>query len=323
MKKLKIRLFVLFAFLCSVFGLGFNPMIANADTIDETSEITSDIVNSTSEKETLEEILVGSYYYEESADKGVMFVVKDEINVECVLFLDGAEVATVNATYVADGDIIDVYAMEDWLGAFRLNADGTATDVSYLYEELPDENNQESAIEPNNQAIIDEELDKYLQPIICAVAGISGTSALVLVFAAFSGVIKKKFKEIVVWWKSKKEELSKEGVELNAIKAEISEAVLSSKEVKEQLEILSKQNHDEYIAFLTAVKEAINAATEMVHTSQEYYEKKAKIRDKQYEQVKEILILIATGNSELVRKGVADEIVKKFDTETLNEKGKE
>jgi hypothetical protein len=59
------------------------------------------------------------------------------------MFVEGVEVGTLNATYQRVDNIVDIYVLDEWFGAFKLKGDGTATDVSWWKEynkETPDEN---------------------------------------------------------------------------------------------------------------------------------------------------------------------------------------
>ena len=197
-----------------------------------------------------------------------------------------------------------------------------STDDIIAGEETPVEeenasNSSNLELETDDGWGMDPELEKYLQPLICAAGGLSGTAMVLLWFALLFKKGLKAFKEIRSWWKDKKEELANDGIDLAKIRNEIVNAITSNEEVKAQLEELSRQNKEEYNAFLSAVNTAIDSATKLVSAAEEACEKRVEICEKAYQQIKEILILIATGNSELIRRGIADEIVRKFMEEKL------
>lgn len=187
MKNLKIKIVSLLVAVALCLGFGFSPMLASAETVTETPETSAEIPETSNdgatEEETPVEEEINGYYCKAAENKGVMFVLKDESNVDCIMYLDGIKVATVNATYkrVGSGDVIDVYAMGDWLGAFRLNADGTATDISYQYEdeETNDGNSSEETL-PDvtlDDMLGDELTQEEKLEIVLGVAGALAESA--------------------------------------------------------------------------------------------------------------------------------------------------
>lgn len=201
-----------------------------------------------------------------------------------------------------------------------------STDESSIVEEIPveeenveisakTETTEETATEETYA--IDPELDQFLQPLICALGGLGGTGAVLLFALLFFKKAKKAFKELITWWKSKKEELSNDGIDLAKIREDIAQSVSSNEEVKQALSALSQKNSEEYQAFLSAVNTAIETATGLVKTAEAACEKRVELCEKEYHQIKEILIMIATGNGELIRRGTADAIVKKFNEEKL------
>ena len=187
--------------------------------------------------------------------------------------------------------------------------------------EISGENETVDGEEPDDGYNIDPELEKYLQPLICAAGGFGGTLMVILWAVFFFGKATKAFKGLVSWWKDKKEELANDGIDLAKIRDSVAAAVASNDEVKTALQALSEQNKEECKAFLSAVNTAIDAATNLVNTAESACEKRVALCEKEYQQIKEILILVATGNSELIRRGIADEIVKKFTEEKIQVEG--
>lgn len=203
-----------------------------------------------------------------------------------------------------------------------VSADDVAIDEETPTEEknAPNSENLELKTEDSGYTM-DPELEKYLQPLICAAGGLGGTLMVVLWGLMLFRKGLKVFKEVRSWWKEKKEELANDGIDLAKIRSDIATSITSNEEVKAKLEELSRQNKEEYQAFLTAVNSAVDAAASMVKSVEASCEKRVAHCEREYLQIKEILIMIATGNGELIRRGTADEIVKKFNEEKLEVEG--
>ena len=192
------------------------------------------------------------------------------------------------------------------------NTDDTATD-----EETPetDENGEITS----DTVPEDEEIKDITLPVICGVTGLSGVALLFLLFKGKLKKIGKAFDGIVSWFKKKKEEVTTEEIDLKKIEQAFADAVNSNKEVKALLEQAYARNKEEYDALCGMIKETITTATDMVGEMKSCYEKSAETLEMQYKQIKTILRKIVTGSSELVRHGVADEVVKLIEDDTATE----
>ena len=82
------------------------------------------------------------------------------------------------------------------------------------------------------------------------------------------------------------------------------------KEIKALLQQAYENNKAQYLAFKQAIEDAVKTAADMVSTMKTNFEANAAEIQKQYEQIREILIKMVVGDAELVRKGIADDIVK-------------
>lgn len=163
MKRLKIMFVSMLAMLALSFA--FIPTItAGADEVSEMPENSAIIcaeslesvesVETPAESEGVENSgdYMASYYAQTSETDGVRLDFIDESNVKCVMFVEGVEVGTLNATYQRVDNIVDIYVLDEWFGAFKLNGDGTASDVSWWedYYEDPEES-------VGNTGVLDED----------------------------------------------------------------------------------------------------------------------------------------------------------------------
>lgn len=321
MKKLK-SIFVAALAIVAILAFVFTPIIlAGADEVSTMPEISAGIgtettedvadVETPTEDETVENTEnVSSYYYTESEEKSIRFDFLDESNVSCVLLLNGEEVATVNATYNRiGGNVVEIYAMGDWMGTYRLNADGSAINISYQYEEdegIPAEGEsiENSSVldeeTPVNEPIIDEDVDKFLQPILCGAAGLCGTLIVVVFVLVFLKKYGKEIKEFLKWLRERKLSFENEEKTLKTI----DEHILST---YNKLEELREKNGTEYAEVLKLVKDLISTVLKENADT-------LNMTDEHYHKIMKILEMLAVGNSELVRKGVADNIVKEIET---------
>lgn len=155
MKKLKIMFVSGLAVLALCFGFFLPVGYVSADEVSQTPKISAEIgaeshesvesVETPAESENVENLddYTASYYAQTGETEGVRLDFIDETNVKCVMFVEGVEVGTLNATYQRVDNIVDIYVFDEWFGAFRLNGDGTASDVSWWEDynkETPDEN---------------------------------------------------------------------------------------------------------------------------------------------------------------------------------------
>ena len=213
------------------------------------------------------------------------------------------------------------------------NSGDTATDG-----EIPEtnENGENTDVETGNNTIVDEPSeDKDKQTVIssaiCGVVGLTGTAVLCLIFSGKFTSVKKIFESIVSFFTEKKEELATEEVELKKIKEDLStfksdlmSAISSNDQIKTLLEQSYENNKAEYEMLRSVIKETVNTAVDMVKEMKGCYENRALVLEKQFVQIKTILVKIATGSSELVRQGLADDIVKMLEKDVAAEaKGEE
>ena len=99
--------------------------------------------------------------------------------------------------------------------------------------------------------------------------------------------------------KTKQEEVENEEETLKEIKKGVHDAYKKLVELREK-------NSEEYAEILSAVKKLVSRVLNE-------NEDTLKLTDEHYNMIMQILEMIAVGNSELVRKGVADDIVKKIE----------
>ena len=150
-----------------------------------------------------------------------------------------------------------------------------------------------------NELIIDEDVDKFLQPILCGAAGLVGTLIVVAFCLFFLKKYGKEIKEFLKWLRERKISFEEEEKELKAI----DEHILLT---YNKLEELREKNGAEYAEVLNWVKDLISKVLKENADT-------LNLTDEHYHDIMVILEMIATGNSELVRKGVADNIVKKIE----------
>lgn len=148
--------------------------------------------------------------------------------------------------------------------------------------------------------IIDEDMDKFLQPILCGAAGLIGTLIVVLIVFFFLRKYRKEVKEFFKWLRERKVSFENEEQTLKTI----DEHILST---YNKLEELREKNGTEYAEVLKLVKDLIS--TVLKENADTHH-----ITDEHYHKIMKILEMLAVGNSELVRKGVADNIVKEIET---------
>lgn len=307
MKKLKIMFVAGLATLALCFGFFLPVGYVSADEVSQTPEISAEIgVETPAESESVENTgdYTASYYAQTSETDGVRLDFIDETNVKCVMFVEGVEVGTLNATYQRVDNIVDIYVFDEWFGAFKLNGDGTATDVSWWEEynkETPDENPPVLDEETQDGTpIIDKDMDKFLQPILCGAAGLVGTLIVVAIVLFFLKKYGKEVKEFLKWLRERKVSFENEEKTLKTIDGHI----LST---YNKLEELREKNGTEYAEVLKLVKDLIS--TVLKENADTHH-----ITDEHYHKIMKILEMLAVGNSELVRKGVADNIVKEIET---------
>ena len=312
--------FVCVLLLAFVFVFGVTIIHVEAETVENSTQNSADLSEDSSseefvEEEKKEEIFTSCYVYKESEESEIKFIFLNDTDVQCVLFLNGEELATINAIYQRVGNVVDVYAADDYLGAFELLADGTAK-KSYAWEDEEEAiedsvNNEDSSDDIPNVTKTDDDEEYDLKPII--LAGIVSIVGCLLLYAIFKGKIDGIIKDVnfvIEWFKNKEEDLSSEEVSLKEYKDSLVKAVVSNEEVKKLLEKAYEQNEEEYETLKSAI---VNTAETVVSM----YEKRAAVIAKQYEQIKGILVKLATGNADLVRNGLADEIIQMVE----NDKG--
>ncbi|MBQ9113911.1 MAG: hypothetical protein IJY05_03205 [Clostridia bacterium] len=191
------------------------------------------------------------------------------------------------------------------------------TDDTMADEEIPE--TEENGEIMSDTVSEDEEVKDITLPVVCGVTGLSGVALLFLLFKGKLKKIGKAFDAVVSWFTKKQEEVTTEELDLKKIEQSFASAVSSNEEVKTLLQQAYERNKEEYDALCRIIKETVTEAVRMVEEMKACYDKKSEVFAKQYEQIKTILIKIATGSAELVRHGVADEVVKLIEKDTATE----
>ena len=213
---------------CAVaFGFVFTPVSVSAEEVTKATEIEAEISGKTEENGAVEETpeaeddVVGlSYYVTVSEEKRVRLDFLDLSNVNCVMFLDGIEVATVRASYTKLKNVVDIYAMDDYWGTFRLNADGTATEIFNQETEIGTEQEPEKPKEITLDDLLvlvgnlaedeglGEEWNDWMEQLKLALEDKKIDATLIvniLILSAIIGyLIFKTFGRAVAWIKRKK-----------------------------------------------------------------------------------------------------------------------
>jgi hypothetical protein len=154
------------------------------------------------------------------------------------------------------------------------------------------------------------ESSEIILPVVSGFAGLAGAALLYLAFSGRLGKLKTAFDGIVAWFQKKGEDLATEEIDLKKLEEQFLEAVRSNEEMQALLKEAQERSAEEYKAMLSAVQGLAKNMSEAVGEMRATYERRAEEIEKQYHQIKDVLISIAAGNPNLVRSGVADKIVK-------------
>lgn len=173
--------------------------------------------------------------------------------------------------------------------------------------ETPENTDDTTLDEPSDEK---ESVKDITLPVLCGVTGLSGVALLYLLFKGKLKKIGTAFESIVSWFREKKEEVTTEELDLKKIEQEFASAVETNETVKELLQQAYERNREEYDTLCCMIKETMTTAVDMVGEMKACYENRATTLERQYEQIKTILRKITAGSSELVRRGVADEVVE-------------
>lgn len=257
------------------------------------------------------EFIPTSYKYvnEENENQIVMIDLQTDDFAVCRMIEksgDGSsEFARINANYTIQDNILTVTAVNgEHLGDFYIGADNQLTAIYYEDEE------SESKLTESAMVVRSEEdkLERILLPVLCGIAGLFGSMLLLLLLKGKLLELKKIFLSLVSWFKKEQMSLADEGIDLKEYKEKIIAAVSSNEEIKNALEDAYNSNKEQYGLLQKDNASFIDLLLE-----------KTSIVQKQYDQIREILIKIVIGTPELIRNGIADEIVNSYGTlETTN-----
>ena len=251
-----------------------------------------------------------TYILEEDGNK-IELTLVDEKNAVAEMSIHDVPYATVYMYYeYLTADSISLYTTADdsYFGDFNLYADGTMEEIAYVY--IPDDSGEESVETSMDEPEKEEDVNTILLPVVSGIVGLVGAGLLYLLFSGRLDKLKKAFSDIVSWFTKKKEELATEEVDLKKFKEDLTAAVCSNEEVKALLQQAYENNKEQYLAFKQAIADTVKLSTEMVGEMKKSFDIRAEEIEKQYSQIKEILIKMVAGNAELVRQGIADEIIK-------------
>lgn len=170
--------------------------------------------------------------------------------------------------------------------------------------------NEENVEDSSNE---DEELERVLLPTICGIVGLVGTAALYLLFSGKLGSLKKIFDSLVGWFTKKQEELANEEIDLKKFKEDLTVAVKSNEEIKGLLREAYESNKEQYQQFTGLIEKTARTVIEECAKTIHETTQREKIIQEQYERIKSVLLKMAAGNSELVRTGIADDIIKELE----------
>ena len=301
--------------LCVCFAV--SPLLVSAEAVRETPETSTENGLETDEiaDDEYDFGTVGNVYYfvnPTNNTDGVRFTILENEKLQIDMYSSGELVATVNGQYDLVGNRLAVYAMNDWLGCFFLFSDGTAVEI--IEEEEPpdtpivDVSTEESALEE-----VKDDSSEIISPIVSGLAGLAGAALLYLAFSGKMGKLKEAFEGLLSWFKKKGEEIAAEEIDLKKIEEGFLQAVKSNEGVQKLLEEAQARSSEEYQAVLSAVTGLAKEMSDTVLTMKAVYEVRAEEIEKQYNQIKSVLIKIASGDANLVRRGVADEIVKELE----------
>ncbi len=314
--KATIKLKILAAVLgiMALFGVSADSSITSvsAETLEGSDEYFEEVPE-VEENDTFEPYTL-VYSNEDTVVEVTFTSAKDVV---LVVLKDSVAVMTVQCTYTQHDNIIDIYIATEWLESFVIQADGTLAIYDYSSAAPPDEkpeidNSEESFEEGKETALTDEEI---MVPIIGGLASIAGVALLYLTFRGKLGKLKDVFEGIAAWFKKKGEDLATEEIELKAIQGKIVDAIKSNEDIQKTLKKAQERNSEEYQEILSKVRGLTQDMANNVCEMRDVYIKRAEEVEKQYMQIKDVLIKLAAGNPTLVRSGVADELVK-----TLQEK---
>lgn len=181
-----------------------------------------------------------------------------------------------------------------------------------------------SSVELDNSNSVVEDVennDWILTPVVAGSAGIIGT---IIIVAGFTGKLKQlvvAFNAIVSWFTKKREDMTEEEVDLKVYKENLEQAVLDNQTLRTEMRETAKQNREEYLLLVGKVDGVVDQITKQNNEiNKKHDEDLSKIKD-EYVVIKQVLMKLAAANPDLIRMGVADEIVKQLETSENNSIG--
>ena len=301
MKKLKLLIVTAFATL--FVAVGVSAVVAFAEESAGMNIESAETVDN----EGMNEIFSIYYHYaiDETHFCRIDLIDEERASLRVIeKFGDGSsDIAKISVDYMLSTEYNQLWLWfeDELLSVFTIQEDNSLVDITPI---------------PDTEAIIPsekEDINTVLLPVVCGIVGLLGSCLLFLVFRGKLDKLKKAFSDIVSWFTKKKEELATEEIDLKKFKNDLTEAVSSNEEIKALLQQAYENNKAQYLAFKQAIEDAVKTAADMVSTMKTNFEANAAEIQKQYEQIREILIKMVVGDAELVRKGIADDIVKAFE----------
>ncbi len=310
---------VLSMLLAFIFGM-LSPILVVAD---ENAETLENSLESVTDKEVIDsgetvEFTPVSYRYTEDETHVVMIDLIDEKNALLrAIERSGAaswELARVNAAYMLSTEYnrLWIFVEDELFAVFSIQEDKSLVDIT----PVPDDTVEDPTEEPT-----EEDMNTILLPVVSGIVGLAGAGVLYLLFSGRLDKLGKAFNEMLSWFTKKKEELETEEIDLKKFKEDLTAAVCSNEEVKALLQQAYENNKEQYIAFKQVIADTVKTSVEMVGEMKASFDSRAEEIQKQYKQIREILIKMAAGMSELVRQGIADDIVKSLADKETKKKG--
>lgn len=319
MKRIKFIIITLLLTAAMPLGLVFAPVFAAAEVASSTSEDYSIFIYESAKSEEVidseetSEFEPKIYVLEEDGNR-IELTLIDEENAVAELSVHGVPLATVYMYYeYLTTDSISLYASGDdsYFGDFNLYTDGTMAGIDYAYS--PDNSADDSAESLVGEPTEERDHNTILLPVVCGIVGLAGAGLLCLLLNGKLGKLKKAFSDIVSWFTKKKEELATEEIDLKKFKEDLTTAICSNKEIKAWLEKSYESNKEQYLVFKQAIEDTVKTATEMVSEIKKDVVVRMEEFEKKYDQICGILVKMAAGNAELVRQGIADNIIKSLE----------
>ena len=181
-----------------------------------------------------------------------------------------------------------------------------------------------SSVEIDNNDIVVEDTgdtDWILTPVVAGATGIIG---VLIVVAGFTGNLKKlvvAFNTLVSWFTKKREEMSEEEVDLKVYKESLEQAVLDNQSLRKEMQETAKQSREEYLMVVGKVDCVVDQITKQNNEINKQHEEDLSKIQGEYMVIKQVLMKLAAANPDLIRMGVADEIVKQLETSENNSIG--